>query len=536
MSSSSSVPEWGRMRKLFWPIRRAEYRKFIPMLLIYSFVVFNYSILKAAKDALVITAPGSGASTIPYIKLWAILPMAFLSTLIFTRLANKYSRERVFYFMMTGFLLFFALFAFVLYPLRDILHPHVLADAFQSHLPMGLQGLVAIFRNWTFTLFYVMCELWGTIIMTVLFWGFANEVTSIGEAKRFYAILGVGANIGTIIAGRAGIFLSNGYFHNSFHLSGDRWGQTLILTTTIVLIVGILAMTIYKFFGLRAYESVDGDTEPLGKKSTKKRGGNEIKMGIRKNFAYLAKSKYLLCIAVIVLTYNISLNMIEVVWKDQVHQLCPSPGDYNIYMNKVLTYIGILSTIFSIFICGQVIRRYGWTKSAYLTPVIMLFTGIFFFGFAIFKDVSIFGIISTMAGTTPLILSAFFGSIQNCFARSSKFTFFDVTKEMAFIPLSTESKLKGKAAIDGVGSRLGKSGGSLIHQFLLLLFGTITVSTPYVAAILLIVILFWLLAVRSLGKQFANQPTSDAPVVASDAKPSSKLPESATSVPQETPA
>ena len=510
MSATAEAPAWGRSRKLFWPIKRNEYRKFIPMLFIYSLIVFNYSILKAAKDALVITAPGSGASAIPYIKLWAILPMAFLSTLIFTRLSNKYSRDRVFYFMMMGFLGFFFVFAFFLYPLRDVLHPHMQADYLQSILPTGMQGLVAIFRNWTFTLFYVMCELWGTIIMTVLFWGFANEVTSVTEAKRFYAILGVGANIGTILAGRVGIFLSGDYLYQKFSLTGDKWGHILMMTTTLILIVGILSMFLYRKLTHNIYHKEIVDSTPLGDAPPRSKGApkTKIKMGMRKNFSYLANSKYLICIAVIVLTYNISLNMIEVVWKDQVHHLYSQPADYNIYMNKVLTYIGILSTIFSIFICGQVIRKFGWSKSAYLTPVIMLVTGFLFFSFIIFKDVGPVAAFSTILGTTPLLLATFFGSIQNCLARSSKFTFFDVTKEMAFIPLSNESKLKGKAAIDGVGSRIGKSGGSLIHQCLLVFFGTISLSTPFVAGILFIVIIAWLIAVRSLGKQFAAQPIS----------------------------
>ena len=108
-------------------------------------------------------------------------------------------------------------------------------------------------------------------------------------------------------------------------------------------------------------------------------------------------------------------------------------------------------------------------------------------------------------GTTPLALAVLLGSIQNCFTKAAKYSLFDTTKEMAFIPLTPELKLKGKAAIDGIGSRLGKSGGSLIHQGLLVLFGSLTLSTPYVAAILLGAIALWIVAVRNLGFQFAEK-------------------------------
>ena len=110
--------------------------------------------------------------------------------------------------------------------------------------------------------------------------------------------------------------------------------------------------------------------------------------------------------------------------------------------------------------------------------------------------------LAVLGGSTPLMMCALLGSMQNCLCRASKYTFFDATKEISFIPLSTESKLKGKAAIDGVGSRLGKSGGSVIHQGLLLIFATVSASTPYVAVILLGVVLVWVLAVVALGKQF----------------------------------
>lgn len=491
--------EFKGWRALFWPIHRSELKKFVPMLLIFALIVFNYSLLRAAKDALILTAPAAGAATIPFIKVWAILPMAFLSTLIFTRLSNRFSRAKVFYLMMFGFLGFFFLFITIFYPLQNYLHPHAFADKCQAMLPRGFQGLIAIFRNWTFSLFYVMSELWGTIIMTVLFWGFANEVTSVKEAKRFYAIFGVGANLATTFAGLIEIGLSSKLLHSKIYVGGDRWGQSLILISTLIIITGLTTVFIYRWLINNGLKKEMADCKPLTESCSEK-----IKMGIRKNFAYLAKSKYLICIAILVLGYNMALNMVEVVWKHQVCLLYPYAADFNVYMAKVLTYIGITSTLFAIFLSGQFIRRFGWSFSAYLTPLIVLVTGMLFFIVVLFKHAGLVGTISALTNMTPLAFCAFLGSLQNVFTRSSKFTFFDVTKEMAFIPLSKESKLKGKAAIDGVGSRLGKSGGALIHQCLIIIFGTVAMSTPYVALLFIVVVLAWILAVRSLGHQFAE--------------------------------
>ncbi len=491
----SSTTGFGRIRAFLWPIYRHELKKFIPLLLIFFFVGFNYSLLRGTKDALVVTAPSSGAEALPYLKVWAIVPMAFLFTFIFTRVSNRLSREKIFYAMMSIFIAFFLLFMFVLYPFRDTLHPHSVCDEVQKILPQGLQGFIAIFRNWTFTLFYIMAEMWSTIIMTVLAWGFANDVTSVNDAKRYYGLLGIGINLSGIVAGSIATSMSQNTFHPGLPFGATAWDQTVFLLCTVFVLAGGLCMALFRYIHAQGY----GYNSPSYHAQNK--GVEEVKMGLRKNFAYLAKSKYLICIAVIVVMYNIAINLVEVVWKDQVKQLYPNPSDFNAYMGQVLTWIGIIASITSIFISGSVIRKFSWTSSALISPLILLITGIGFFFFFFFKDYG-FASFSHIFGMTPLALCVFFGSMQNCLARASKYTLFDATKELAFIPLSKECKQKGKAAIDGVGSRIGKSGGSLIHQSLLMVFGTVALSTPYVAFLLLIAIGAWVTAVRALGKKF----------------------------------
>ena len=44
------------------------------------------------------------------------------------------------------------------------------------------------------------------------------------------------------------------------------------------------------------------------------------------------------------------------------------------------------------------------------------------------------------------------------FARSAKFSLFDPAKEMVYIEMSKDEKSKGKAAVDLLGSQIGKSG------------------------------------------------------------------------------
>ena len=127
-----------------------------------------------------------------------------------------------------------------------------------------------------------------------------------------------------------------------------------------------------------------------------------------------------------------------------------------------------------------------------------------------------------MLGTSPLMLAVLFGQAQNIMSKSTKYSLFDPTKEMAYVPLDQESKVKGKAAIDVVGARLGKSGGALINQGLILGLGSISIITPYVAGILFLIIFAWIWGARKLGKLYSQKtqekeeqkPTATEPVMA----------------------
>ncbi|GFH23240.1 ADP,ATP carrier protein [Haematococcus lacustris] len=123
----------------------------------------------------------------------------------------------------------------------------------------------------------------------------------------------------------------------------------------------------------------------------------------------------------------------------------------------------------------------------------LLLTGLIFFSLVLFSD-SVKPWLASM-GLTPLYAA-------NIFSKSSKYSLFDPCKEMAYIPLEDEVKTKGKAAIDVICNPLGKSGGALIQQFMIIGFGSLAASTPYLGGILLAIVLVWIGAAASLNKQF----------------------------------
>merc|ERR1719181_2247578 len=122
---------------------------------------------------------------------------------------------------------------------------------------------------------------------------------------------------------------------------------------------------------------------------------------------------------------------------------------------------------------------------------------------------SVWSPILGMLGMTPLLAAVYVGAAQNIFSKSAKYSLFDPCKEMAYIPLDEETKVKGKAAIDVVCNPLGKSGGALIQQFMILGFGSLSASTPYLAVCLFAIIGVWIRSSMSLSKQFSEVTKED---------------------------
>jgi len=491
---TTTTPTFGKWRSFFWPVHSFELKKLLPMFFLFFCINFNYTILRDTKDALIVTAPGSGAEAIPFLKVWGVLPVAILFMLIYAKLSNVLTKTRLFHTMIASFIAFFIIFVLFLYPNREFLHPTDMADRLQAWLPDGASGFVALFRNWTYALFYVMAELWGSVAISLLFWGFANDITRVSESKRFYAMFGLGANAAMLVSGPAIIYFSD--IRSRLPVGVDAWGVSLNYMIGMVILSALIIMGLY--WWINKYVLTDARFYDVAEPKKEKK--QKPKMTLGQSFAFLAKSKYLLCILVLVISYGIGIQLVEVTWKNQLKLQYPNPNEYSAFMGYFSTCTGAITILMMLFVGGNVIRRFGWGVGALITPVVLLITGVGFFSFVIFRD-NLSGLVS-LFGSTPLMLAVLFGAAQNIMSKSAKYSLFDPTKEMAYIPLDQESKVKGKAAIDVVGARFGKSGGAFINQGLIVALGSITAITPYVAGIIFFIIFAWIYAAKALSKRF----------------------------------
>ncbi|GFH06016.1 ADP,ATP carrier protein, partial [Haematococcus lacustris] len=383
--------------KKYFGFEALTWAKIIPLGFMFFCILFNYTILRDTKDVLVVTAPGSGAEIIPFLKTWVNLPMAI------------------------GFTIGYA------------------------------------------------------------------KITTVEEASQFYPLFGLGANVALIFSGQAVKYFS--LVRANLPPGVDGWAISLNGLMGMVVIGGALITAIY--WGLQR------KVVPQIKSLREKKKKVKAKMSVGESFAFLAASPYIRDLALLVVSYGISINLVEVTWKSKIKAQFPNPNEYSAFMGEFSTATGIVT--FAMMLLSRVIfKKFGWGVAALITPVMLLLTGLIFFSLVLFSD-SVKPWLASL-GLTPLYAAVLVGAAQNIFSKSSKYSLFDPCKEMAYIPLEDEVKTKGKAAIDVICNPLGKSGGALIQQFMIIGFGSLAASTPYLGGILLAIVLVWIGAAASLNK------------------------------------
>ncbi|NGX37776.1 MAG: ADP,ATP carrier protein 1 [Chlamydiae bacterium] len=484
-------------RQIAWPIHRNEVKKVLSMLLLMGLLCMSYSILRNLKDTVILTAKASGAEVIPFIKVWGILPGAIFATWFYTKLRSRFSRERVFYLMIGGFITYFMLYAFVIFPNSEFLNLNQFSDHLRTVMPEGFSGLIAMVCNWTASMYYVISEMWSVVVLTVLFWGFAHDITPLSQAKRCYGLFNIGSNMAPILGGLLANFFVQKFIasHADAHLTRSLPVLTLLICGFALAALGVFYWINRNVVPFEPHAS-DSYTESV-KKSNKKR------LSLRDCIRYISKSKYLTCLALIVLGYNIAINFTDILWKDQLKKHFTDPNAMLQHMNHVTIGIGCIATMGGLLF-SIMVRRFGWTLVAFITPAIMIVMAAGFFSFIFFQSAAT-GLALTLFGTTPLVLTVYLGSAQNCLAKANKYSVFDASKELAFLALDSESRLRGKAAIDGLGAGVGKSGSSLTYQAMILGMGSITLSTPYIAGILVVVFATWIYSVKFISKEFKTK-------------------------------
>ena len=483
------------IKELIWPIRPGETKKFISMAMMLYFSLFNYNALRTLKESFVV--PNIGAEAISFIKFFCVVPATLLFVLIYIKMTDNLSFRKIYRYIATFFVCFFLLFGFVLYPNELLIHPNAayyadLVNNNISFMNISVHGshfkwFFLVYNKWLYALFYVVAELWS-VMYALLFWQFANQITSTQEAKRFYPMFAFMGSFGTFTIGSLTKIIS-------------QLNDTLIQVKLMMFILALSTASIIFIFEYMLRKIVK---EAQGLKSVNK-SKMQAEMGIIQSLKTIFSSKYLGYITILVIGYGVTLNLMEGPWKASVKELFSNTQDYLYFMAGVNQWMGGTSMLF-ILIGSYILRKYSWLFAASLTPAVFLVAGTLFFVFLIFNN-KINYYLEGLLFFDPLVIAVYLGMTQVVVGKSTKYALFDPTKEMAYIPIDNELKSKGKAAVDIIGARLSRSGAAFLQAMIFIIFPSASYMTIAFSlmVVFIVMVLVWLMSVRFLNNAYSKE-------------------------------
>ncbi len=497
--------EFSGWREMLWPIHSDEIKKFLPMGIMMFCILFIYTLLRDTKDAILVNAPGAGAESLAFAKGIGVTISAVLFMILYTKAANLFKREGLFYVTALPFLIFFGLFPYCIYPFVDTLHMSLpTIQSYQEAYP-NFKWIIPLIGNWSYTIFYILSELWGSAVLSLLFWQFANAITPVRQARRFYGMFGFLGNFGLLLSGPGIIYVSHS-IHGLGLSRNESTGLMLQWLMAFVIVAGIILLSTFYWMNRNVLiHKQYYDPEEMGEGKKKK-----AKLSLMESFKYILESPYLGLVAMLVLAYGVSINLFEGVWKGQIKIAYPTEVEYNKVMGGLSTVTGGIAIILML-VGSNLLRKFSWRTCALITPVVLIIGILGFFGLIYYNNsqlpegMKIVDAISQGVINKELIVFVVgLGLFVNAFGKAVKYSLFDPTKEMAYIPLDPELKVKGKAAVDVIGGRGGKSLGSYVQMGLLTLFSgsALYQLVPIIAPIALGVVFLWILSVFGLSKRF----------------------------------
>jgi AAA family ATP:ADP antiporter len=419
-----------------------------------------YTLIRDLKDVMLVTA--CGAESIPFMKTWVNFPLSISFMMFFTKMCHGNIKQqniyRIIYFTVFGT---YMILGYVLYPNRELLSPSLNISSLYIH-----KSLILIINNWISALFYALSTIWGSTIVTLLFWLTANNYVKKDNATVVYPLFGVLSNFSLIICGTITKYLSN--------LHRLDWNMTVQSMMMVIFVFGMLNALLYEIL-VRNYEMIN-------MKEYKPKTNNDI--SFIEGLKNMISTPFVFYMVVLLACYGSAGNLIDTVWKYNIREYYQNPSDYSKFMGTLSSSKGIVSIV-TMVVSSFTLKRIPYKITVMITPILLSSMGLIFF-------------VLNLNNPNPYII-ALFGSLIQIMVKSVKYAFFDPNKEIAFMSMSDEIKTKGKATIDLLSNSLGKSGISLFLQLMIVFVGSIVEIIPYLLIVFFLISTVWIRSAYKIG-------------------------------------
>ena len=467
-------------------IKKSEIPLFLSVFSILTLTICIHKILRVLKDTLVITDPNIGIQLIPFLKIWAFIPISVIVIKCVYICKNKYSYKTTYGIALTFFMLCLNGYVFLIRPIETSFLGNT---HFLNYLvPSYLQGFYLMLHYWPLSLFYVICDLWSIIMFSMLFWIYIDEIVSLEQGKRFFPLFSI--DIGGIILGPIVILASC--------FSGGSWERQLELLMVIVFILGLMLWGVFYKLSQK-YTIPSFHKQPKYSKNTKSYMGNLMKRN---------RPSFVFHLALIVFIFEFTDSIFDLLWKGILVEYAPNPETFSKYLAIIPSVSGVIATIIAFFFSTTLLRKLSWFHIAVIAPILFGILSLCFFLSYFFPSLT--GWIVTPLGISALSVTILIGAIQICLMSVAKVTVFDNSKDLAFQLCNSEEKKHARGFSNAFATRFGKSTSNFTYQISSMICTNIKAAAFYLSCVLFVCIPIWLLGIARANKQFISRAAKES--------------------------
>ena len=433
-----------RVLNLFADVRAGEGVTAVLLMLNIFLLLAAYYLLKTIREPLILTVPG-GAEVKSY-SAAAIAGLLMILVPVYSALASRVSRVP----LINGVTAFFILCLVAFFFLN------------QAGVAIGVP-------------FFIWVGIFNLMVIAQL-WAFANDVYTVDQGKRLFAIVGFGASLGAI----AGSFFTGKLV--------SEYGPYPFLIAAAALLG--LCMLLTNVVNAREKAAKDGEGEGETEGDRAERSGDSRVKG-RSGFALVFADRYLLLIAVLMLLSNLVNTTGEyilgktVVASYTAHAGAAAAGGMDEkkiigeFYGNYFTWVNIISALLQAFVVSRILKYLGVRAGLLVLPFVALFG---------YLSMAFIPIIAFIRGA-KIAENSLDYSVQN------------TTRNALYLPTSREAKYKAKQANDTFFVRLGDlaSAGLVFAGTTWLAFGPQQFALTAVALVAI-----WLVVAFVLGKRFQS--------------------------------
>ena len=440
-----------RVLGAFTDVRQGEGATALLLMLNIFFLLAAYSMLKTIREPLILTVPG-GAEVKSYAAA-AVAALFLILVPLYSALASRVSRVR----LINGVTLFFALCLVAFFILN------------RAGVPIGVA-------------FFIWVAIFNLMVIAQL-WAFANDVYTVEQGKRLFAVVGFGASLGAI----AGSF-STGQLVDTYGPYPFMLGACGLLAICMLL-TNVVNVREKRARSERPAEARPAETTGAGAAAAAPEAGSDEVMRGRSGFALVLRDRYLLLIGLLMLIYNFVNTTGEyILGKVVVGSYIATHGEgalAGLDAKKVIgefygnfqTVVNVISALIQAFLVSRILKWFGVRAALLVLPAVALI------GYTAMAFVPILAFIRG----AKLAENSLDYSLQN------------TTKNALYLPTSREAKYKAKQANDTFFVRMGDvmSAGLVFAGTTWLGFAPREFALTNVALIVL-----WILIAVAIGRMF----------------------------------